>query len=381
MMSNYKLSIVVPIYNKEEYLAECLDSILGQTMSDIEVVCINDGSTDGSGKILDEYARKDSRIKVRHKNNEGVVQARKDGVAMATSPIIGFVDSDDWVEPDMFKTLYKYMMENELDIVSSGLYKGNNIFSDNYEPGIYSTEEQLQELFSNLLMTGNEMKYNIRAYAVTKLFRRELLLCTIRDIDNRIHFREDDCVVYSYLVKCRRIGVIKEAFYHYRYVEGSTVHSVDEFFLGRINLVYLFLKNQFVDSPYAKDLVPQLQSYIAKTVVMGTNFWMGFGAEAAMDADLSYQRIKDDETIVIYGAGDYGKRMLELLKSKKEVVAFVDKKANEPVDGIPVLRLEGLKHIKYDKIVIAVQSKKTINAIRIELMNMGIDGNVIINLW
>ena len=99
---NPKISIIVPVYNVEQYLSKCIDSILNQTFKDFELILINDGSTDKSGDICDFYKQKDKRIKVIHKNNEGVAKTRNVGIANANAEYIGFIDSDDWIENDMY---------------------------------------------------------------------------------------------------------------------------------------------------------------------------------------------------------------------------------------------------------------------------------------
>ena len=117
------ISIVVPIYNVSEYLPECIESILNQTYSDIEVILVNDGSTDGSGAICEAYAKKDSRIKVITQKNCGLTVTRRNGVMSAEGRYIGFVDGDDWIEPDMYECLMDYMYNNDVDIVTSAGYR------------------------------------------------------------------------------------------------------------------------------------------------------------------------------------------------------------------------------------------------------------------
>lgn len=114
------VSVVVPIYNVEKYLPTCLDSILAQTLSQIEIIGVDDGSTDGSGQILEEYARKESRIRAIHQANAGLGPARNVGIDIARGQYIGFVDSDDWVHPDMYEKLYEIAKRTDADVVTCG---------------------------------------------------------------------------------------------------------------------------------------------------------------------------------------------------------------------------------------------------------------------
>ena len=114
-----KVSIVVPIYNVEKYLRECLDSIVNQTLKDIEIICVNDGSTDSCPQILEEFSKKDNRIKVINKANSGYGASMNIGLAAATGEYIGIVESDDFVKTNMFEDLYNLAKENDADVVKS----------------------------------------------------------------------------------------------------------------------------------------------------------------------------------------------------------------------------------------------------------------------
>ena len=109
------ISIIVPIYNVELYLEKCIESIINQTYKNLEIILVDDGSTDSCGKICDEYAKKDNRIKVIHKINGGLSDARNKGMEIAKGKYIGFVDGDDYVASDMYETLYKFSVKNSLD--------------------------------------------------------------------------------------------------------------------------------------------------------------------------------------------------------------------------------------------------------------------------
>ena len=111
------VSIIVPIYNVEKYLGRCLDSLLAQTLKNIEIIAVNDGSTDLSLKILKEYSIKDSRIKIINKPNGGVSSARNEGIQLASGEFIGFVDPDDWVDPEMYEDMVNHAKNEKADIV------------------------------------------------------------------------------------------------------------------------------------------------------------------------------------------------------------------------------------------------------------------------
>lgn len=135
-----KISIIVPIYNIEKYLPRCLDSILAQTYKKLEVILVDDGSVDNSGMIADKYARKDQRIKVIHQVNQGVSVARNTGIDLATGDYIGFVDGDDYIEPDMYEILMRIIDEQQVDIAHCGyqmVYPSKTVY-------YYNTKEKIK---------------------------------------------------------------------------------------------------------------------------------------------------------------------------------------------------------------------------------------------
>lgn len=118
-----KVSVIIPVYNVESYLRECMDSVINQTLEDLEIICVNDGSTDNSRAILQEYANKDSRIKIIDKENGGQSSARNLGIKAATGEFIGFVDSDDWIDINFYEKLYNAVINYKADLASANLLR------------------------------------------------------------------------------------------------------------------------------------------------------------------------------------------------------------------------------------------------------------------
>ena len=151
------ISIIVPVYNIEQYIEQCVLSIRNQTYKNIEIILIDDGSTDGSGNICDKLAEGDQRIKVIHKKNGGLATARKDGVNSAKGKYIGFVDGDDWIEPNMYESLYNFAIENDAQMVTSAGYReypgvrGKNILRDGLPQGLYDMTDADNLLIKNIL--------------------------------------------------------------------------------------------------------------------------------------------------------------------------------------------------------------------------------------
>ena len=129
---NKLISVIIPVYNVEKYLTYCLESVIGQTYKNLQIILVDDGSTDSSGKILDAYAAKDSRVRVIHKKNSGYGHSMNIGFAEATGEYIGIVESDDYAELNMFETLYEVAHKNKLDVAKSAFYLYYSVPRDKY---------------------------------------------------------------------------------------------------------------------------------------------------------------------------------------------------------------------------------------------------------
>lgn len=176
------VSIIVPVYNAQDHLARCIDSLIGQTLKDIEIILVNDGSTDGSPKICDQYKVKDSRVRVIHQKNTGQGIARNAGIKQAKSSYIGFVDADDWAEEDMFEKLYQTSHNEGADITMCNCFEIiNGIPEKTYIKATTSTLNHKQILEQIILpMVGGitiqeHYENNIPGYVWRCLYKKELI--------------------------------------------------------------------------------------------------------------------------------------------------------------------------------------------------------------
>ena len=201
------ISVIVPIYNAENYLHRCLDSILAQTFTDFELILVNDGSTDCSGKICDEYALKDNRIKVIHKSNGGVASARQMGVDNALGNYTIHADPDDWVEPTMLEELYKKAIEKDADMVICDFYVQtcNTCITRTQRISEESSEATLLALLSHKLH-GSLWNKLIRLECYKKF--------NIRFVEG-LNFCEDYLVCIKMLKNDIKVAYLNKAFYYY----------------------------------------------------------------------------------------------------------------------------------------------------------------------
>ncbi len=216
MRENATISVIVPIYNVENYLKECVDSLLVQSYDNLEILLIDDGSKDKCPTICDEYAQKDNRIKVVHKTNGGLSDARNEGLRRATGEYIGFVDSDDWIEPNMYSLLMEGIIKDQADISICGYYRS---YVDKEEKcvdcynGSLGAKETLTKLFEGV---------EIHDHSVTKLYKKELWDDIFFPVGK---LYEDIRTIYKVIARSNRVSIVGEALYHYRQREGSLIRS------------------------------------------------------------------------------------------------------------------------------------------------------------
>lgn len=226
------ISVIVPVYNVEKYLEQCVDSILQQTITDLEVILVDDGSTDKSALICDEYQVRDTRIKVLHKQNGGLMSAWKAGVQMSKGDYIGFVDSDDWIDSDMYMTLYQTAVKSSADIVLCGwIREGKNKREKEpmyIESGKYDRDSLEKNIFPKMLSFGKMLERYISPNRVTKLFKRELLEKNFKYFDEKVSIGEDLITSFSCILDVKSIYMLAEYFpYHYRLNESSIMEKAD----------------------------------------------------------------------------------------------------------------------------------------------------------
>lgn len=221
-----KISVVVPIYNAEKYLKQCLDSVVNQTLKDIEIILINDGSTDGSADICKEYLD-DVRVRYYYKENEGLAAARADGLAQANGEYIGFVDSDDWLELDTYEKMYKAAKSNNSDIVFCNcvLNEDGHRFSPEMRSGAYSREQIKNEILPKTLAYISKQggKRSIRWSNCLRIYRMEHLEKNNIHFDRRLRRSQDLQFTYDATLCAQNYYYLGEEYLYHNRVVGESL--------------------------------------------------------------------------------------------------------------------------------------------------------------
>ena len=270
------ISIIIPVYNVEKYLDQCLDSVLNQSYADFECILVNDGSTDNSGNICDKWARKDNRFKVIHQKNQGVSCARNNGIDNANGKYIVFIDSDDWVD----KNYLELLMNNDSDYVVSGVVVESNGIVFNQNIPLQNVEIEfvqdkivdITQLFKKHLFFGPVFKrYNSSIIKNNKIYFNE-----------NFSYGEDLLFNFEYLKYVNKIRTISQATYHYRRYENTTLSTKFEPNYWDINYSqWLIMKEFFLDkglliSPLTDAMYQRLWGIIYDSIFILNKLQLGF---------------------------------------------------------------------------------------------------------
>lgn len=364
------LSVIVPIYNVEAYLPRCLDSIINQTYQNLEIICVDDGSTDQSGAIAEEYAKKYSRIKVIHKENGGLVSARKAGILKASGEYATYVDSDDWIETGMYEHLMTLAVNENADIVTSGDlrdYGTHTVEEPEYEnTGVYR-DERLLQLKRELIATDKFFQKNISCHIVDKIFKRKCLKKYQLRINNQINVGEDTAVAYPALLEANCCVVSGKNYYHYCLRDNSVMGTYRSNDSETVEIMLSQLKKDFEDaSSYVPNAMKQFQMlYIYISLLRNINEVVHYKNNILYP----FGYIAPESKVAIYGAGKFGSTLKNVIDkiNDLQVVAIIDK---APKKG--ALQPSQIGSIDYDVIIIAVLIYDVIEDIKKELHDYGV---------
>lgn len=381
------ISIIVPVYNTEKYLRKCIESIQDQTLKDIEIILVDDGSKDSSGMICDEYGEMDSRIKVIHKPNGGLVSARKAGIQAAKGSYVGFVDSDDWIEKDMFRIMHQQAWQAKADIVAEGfiedVYGLYQCCRNVLKAGIYSSDRERTFFYQNMLNCEAFFCLGIQPYLWNKLIRREIAEVCIMDMEESIKVGEDAAVIYPAFLEAKSIAVMDECHYHYCLRNASMIwkrESEEKEFVGAI-VLHKYLKDKFSGMEERYCLEKQLERYSLNNLLVRS---LGVLARKHKGTVLfPFNNVKKGDSVVLYGAGALGRAVYQYVDETKIVVikGWADQNALAYQKlGLPVEVPEQIHVDKHTKILIAVLRKKAEKSIRERLIGMGTDEKQIIGV-
>lgn len=221
-----KISIIVPVYNVEDYLDKCIESLTAQSYKNIEIILVDDGSKDKSGQICDEWSKRDERIQVIHKENGGVSSARNKGIAASTGEWLMFIDGDDYCERNMLQRLYESVVKDKSDFAYCSFYTDRNGARKANELPIQSGVYNMAEVFKPIMFgTLNALGKSMSASLWTGIFSKRIIESYNIAFDAYIRFAEDWLFYAEYITRCKKVSIINEALYNYVQRATSVMHE------------------------------------------------------------------------------------------------------------------------------------------------------------
>lgn len=272
------VSIVIPVYNVEKYIDRCLKSVINQTYSNLEIILVDDGSPDNCPQICDEWAKRDSRIKVIHKVNAGLGMARNTGIENANGKYIFFFDSDDFIDLNVVKDCVICAERDKAEIVMYGLFSvddNEDVVEDNYPKSnkrLFKDNEIIDFILPNMLgrdpRTGKQLNFNMSASG--RMFSLTLIKnCNWCFVSEREYISEDFYSLLDLYSHVKVHSIINKSYYYYCNNNSSLTHSFNTDRIDRINYCYREMKKLCVEKRYPREVLQCLYSQYIGSIVMG----------------------------------------------------------------------------------------------------------------
>ena len=364
------ISVIVPVYNIEQYISKCLESIINQSFKDIEIIVVDDGSTDQSGAICDMYAQKDERICVIHKQNEGLVRARKTGLENSTSEYITYVDGDDWIEKDAYLHMYNDALLTDAEMLLYNHFESvgskDILICHGIRSGFYDRKKIEKDIIPQMIAGEDFFEWRIFTSVWDALFKRELIYDIQMQVDNRLTIGEDVACVLPAILSTSSMFISEKSFYHYRQSTTSMVKRINDVVEERqkYSLLNGFMTDILRKSRWSKDLLQQWIDFMLFIMIpRAESVYEGF---ADLEYIFPFRNIKKGSKIALYCAGTYGQRLYQYIQSSgvAEVVIWADRNYEELSRlGLPICNPDKLKNSEFDAVVIATMfagSRKSI---------------------
>ncbi len=304
-----KISVIVPVYNTDRYTGFCIESIINQSYRNLEIILVDDGSSDRCPELCDLYASKDSRINVIHKQNGGLVSARKKGMEASSGEYITYVDGDDWIEKNHFKIISDEIIQTDADVIISdwtrALFDQHVVIHNNVGKGLYHGEG-LKQLKTQLISMHTFYRPSISTYVWNKAFKRDIVYDCQMNVDNRLMTGEDSCVSYAAILKSNSVSVINNASYYYRQHEDSMLKRKSNY-EAEIERMRILYENMMQFAGDDNNLKKQVDDYVLSSCIIRTG---GLNPEFQgyiFGPDFEGKRV------VVYGAGSFGQLFMSRL--------------------------------------------------------------------
>ena len=372
------ISVVIPVYNVYEYLEKSLDSVINQSYTNYELILVDDGSNDGSGRICDTYEKKYEHVKVVHKENGGIISARREGASIADGEYIFSMDADDWIDSDKLIGLADVIEMEYPDLVYMAGYKKNyEGFEEEYDScldeGIYTVEEVLSKLkeqsnkndffFQNDFLLSRSWQLCVR---------KDLYMDSIGSVSGTVSLGEENISFFNCLIRCNKIYILKDYGYHYLRRQGSISDVTEKEYKKKFQLWFFYMNRLFNHEKllgYRKEFIEGVFFH------MMSFFYEDINTEM-FEYLFPFTKVKKGSRIVIYGAGKFGACLVNAIQEKREdyeIVLWIDRSIEGKIYGFDIANLEDIKEVSYDYVVMAIMWYSVAEKIAIDLEKVGVE--------
>ncbi len=377
------ISVIVPIYRVEKYLEQCIQSIRNQTYKKLEIILIDDGSDDMCPQICDRHAKADRRIKVIHKKNGGPDSARKAGMRVATGKYVGYVDGDDWIEPEMYEKLIEYAHIYEVDVVESGVidsWEGIEKKRTAYlSEGCYKGEEFIEKVESRLLYAGVFFEHGITPYLYSKLFLKDSVMKyqMMEGIMNEI--QDDTMVSLPCIAESRNVYISYDCYYHYRVRNDSLKRECRVEEVSNLLEYYPDFFSRFKGTKICSRDDKQIEYYVMYWLIYKTPYVFDDLSKGEFLTQFGGLEVKD--RLVVYGAGAAGIHLEKYIRSVEgaNIVCWADQNYKNLKSTLDVCNPKEIVKHEFDYVVIAILREVAVKSAKRDLIELGVPEEKI--LW
>ncbi|OBQ54244.1 glycosyltransferase family 2 protein [Tamlana sp. s12] len=385
-MNKVNISVIVPIYKIEPYLSQCIDSILDQSFTAFELILVDNGSPDNCPQICDEYADKDNRIKVIHKEHGSLLSGRKEGLKNAKGKYIAYIDGDDWVDKFYLDILYNLAEVNNSDLVVTGHFREFEGKIETVKPsyaGVFDENEIKNSILPKAMYNGGFCEHEISTYVWSKLFKREMLNKVLFEVPDEIVMGEDAAITYTYLTISKKLTISRIPLYYYRQRNDSILKTIKNSSIeySRLGMLKDFLEIKL--SPYldAENLNTQILYYLYSSILVRSG---GLIHDASGNVIFNpFLNTKKNSKVIVYSSGSFGQHLMSA-NSKSDyfqIVKWIDIDYHEMNIGHNFVEpMSAIVNTEFDFLIIATINPVVFKSIKAELMLMGIDSKKIVQI-
>lgn len=367
-----KISVIIPIYNMQEYLDKCISSVMRQTYDNLEIILVDDGSCDQSLAICRKYQKSDKRVQVIHKENGGLVSARKEGIERATGEYVTFVDADDWIDENAYEKILDGT--EDADVIAYGLIEeyGHKQISrrNDFLEGRYEESRLREEVIPKMLYRGKFFEFGILPNLVCKLIKRSLLQSCCRKINNRVTMGEDADFTYHVMLEAKSLYMKNISPYHYIQRTASMVRN---------EVAADSLKSLFEDLITADKTGENTQWQRQVHIYMNFLFLLKRTGEC-VKKDSFFQQFADKK-VIVYGAGNYGRAVSNALERElhTKIIGIADQDWEQlQKSDNRVIAPKDMLEKQFDYVYIGILNEDICKKVKEQLVYEGIKENCIL---